>query len=603
MSEQYERISISDLEIKGSRESGQVRSTCPHCRDYKQHGNAACVSINLDTGFGQCFKCGTKFLLKERAQKWQQHTRSFNKKKAYKRPSLQGLEKAYNGTLVDYVLKRGLDPQQCLSHGIFMAKRKFSGIERDCLAFAFYEGSQIINIQYKTTDKQFSFEADCELIPYGIDNVLGCDEMIITEGLFDAEAMIEAGFPNTVSVPNGAGTDFKRSFERFKYSHFADIKTVYIAGDNDEEGLKCRENIAAYFGEARCKQVEWPDDCKDANDVMMKYGKDRIGECIKSAKDCPIKGAITLQDINERLDVIYEEGLKPGLTIGVQGLDHLVRFELGRIMVISGYPGTGKSSFEDFLILSLANQHGWKTAIFTPEKYPTELHYMELAEMLTAKKFYKDKMPIPMMQHVEKWLSENVFHIDGEGGAAIDDILHVALQLKQRYGINVFALDPFNYVDLPMIAGANDTQKISDVLKKIVAFAHQQKVFVIVVAHPKKPDDIGKTEKAASLYDIAGSADFYNKCDYGIILNRDKVRDLTFVNVLKIRFRHLGQTGKCALKFDRKTGRFVGCRETTDEKNDIIYTPLQYDYDNWINKLPTVQKLPFEGEEEDAMPF
>ena len=91
--------------------------TCPHCRDYKQHGNAACVSINLDTGFGQCFKCGTKFLLKERAQKWQQHTRSFNKKKAYKRPSLQGLEKAYNGTLVDYVLKRGLDPQQCLSHG------------------------------------------------------------------------------------------------------------------------------------------------------------------------------------------------------------------------------------------------------------------------------------------------------------------------------------------------------------------------------------------------------------------------------------------------------------------------------------------------------
>uniref|UniRef100_UPI0012DBEE3C toprim domain-containing protein n=1 Tax=Segatella paludivivens TaxID=185294 RepID=UPI0012DBEE3C len=196
------------------------------------------------------------FLLKERAQKWQQHTRSFNKKKAFKRPSQQGLEKAYNGTLVDYVLKRGLDPQVCLSHGIFMAKRKFSGIERDCLAFAFYEGSQIINIQYKTTDKQFSFEADCELIPYGIDNVLGCDEMIITEGLFDAEAMIEAGFANTVSVPNGTGTDFKRSFERFKYSHLADIKTVYIAGDNDEEGLKCRENIAAYFGEARCKQVE-----------------------------------------------------------------------------------------------------------------------------------------------------------------------------------------------------------------------------------------------------------------------------------------------------------------------------------------------------------
>ena len=275
-------------------------------------------------------------------------------------------------------------------------------------------------------------------------------------------------------------------------------------------------------------------------------------------------------------------------------------FPLILIMVISGYPGTGKSSFEDFIILSLARQHGWKTAIFTPEKYPTELHYMELAEILTATKFHKDNMPKQMMQNAINWLGDNIYHIDGEGGAAIDDILHVALQLKQRYGISVFALDPFNYVDLPMIAGANDTQKISDVLKKIVAFAHQQHVFVIVVAHPKKPDDFGKTERAASLYDIAGSADFYNKCDYGIILNRDKERDLTFVNVLKIRFRHLGQTGKCALKFDRKTGRFIGCTETYDEKNDIIYTPLQYDYDNWINATPIVQELPFE---DDVEPF
>lgn len=143
MSEQYERISISDLEIKGSRESGQVRSTCPHCRDYKQHGNAAVWALILIRVSDNVSSAVLKFLLEERVQKWQQHKRSFGKKKNYKRPSEQGLEKAYNGTLVDYVLKRGLDPQQCLSHGIFMAKRKFSGIERDCLAFAFYEDRRL----------------------------------------------------------------------------------------------------------------------------------------------------------------------------------------------------------------------------------------------------------------------------------------------------------------------------------------------------------------------------------------------------------------------------------------------------------------------------
>ena len=65
---------------------------------------------------------------------------------------------------------------------------------------------------------------------------------------------------------------------------------------------------------------------------------------------------------------------------------------------------------------------------------------------------------------------------------------------------------------------------------------------MMLVAHPKKPDEQDKKGRA-SLYDIAGSADFYNKCDYGIILRRDKELKLTFVNVLKIRFQHLGRIG------------------------------------------------------------
>ena len=132
-------------------------------------------------------------------------------------------------------------------------------------------------------------------------------------------------------------------------------------------------------------------------------------------------------------------------------------------------------------------------------------------------------------------------------------------------------IDPFNYIELPVLSGANDTQKISYVLKRMVDFAHQEKVLVILVAHPKKPQTDGAHKKSEpqlpSLYDIAGSADFYNKCDYGLILQRQrsdeytKVAPLTYVHVLKIRFRHLGQVGCRAFGYDTTSGRFVGTKD------------------------------------------
>ena len=145
-------------------------------------------------------------------------------------------------------------------------------------------------------------------------------------------------------------------------------------------------------------------------------------------------------------------------------------------------------------------------------------------------------------------------------------------------------LDPFNYIDLPVKSGTTDTQKISMVLKQIVAFARKYKVMVILVAHPRKPQADSKDKQSQhsvpSLYDIAGSADFYNKCDYGLILQREpetenaKSQSLVDVYVQKVRFRHLGQLGRCVFGFDPQSNRFVGTN------NDNI-TLRPYDCSDW----------------------
>ena len=71
---------------------------------------------------------------------------------------------------------------------------------------------------------------------------------------------------------------------------------------------------------------------------------------------------------------------------------------------------------------------------------------------------------------------------------------------------------------------------------------------VIVVAHPTK--DVGRDGKArpVTLYDIEGSAHWFNKCDHGVVITRVPDTHVTEVYVAKV--------GTVKLRFDRFSGRF-----------------------------------------------
>ena len=56
-------------------------------------------------------------------------------------------------------------------------------------------------------------------------------------------------------------------------------------------------------------------------------------------------------------------------------------------------------------------------------------------------------------------------------------------------------------------------------------------VLIIFVAHPKKPQEKGKVP---TMYDISGSADWYNMADYGIIVHRERKDDGSLENNMRI---------------------------------------------------------------------
>lgn len=211
----------------------------------------------------------------------------------------------------------------------------------------------------------------------------------------------------------------------------------------------------------------------------------------------------------------------------------------------------------------------------------------------TLREMTTKNFPLRALERGMDWLRRHVFHITDDC-SQIEDILATASQLVRREQVRVLLLDPFNYIDLPVLSGANDTQKISYVLRNIVEFAHRHNVLVILVAHPKKPQEErrkGRMGDMPSLYDIAGSADFYNKCDYGIIVQRSNA--LTFVHVLKVRFRHLGQLGVRAFTYNTASGRFSGTDEVRSPSSGevIQYTPLSHDESDWTTEQWTEGSL------------
>ena len=159
------------------------------------------------------------------------------------------------------------------------------------------------------------------------------------------------------------------------------------------------------------------------------------------------------------------------------------------------------------------------------------------------------------------YIHDNFFYIMNEEDFTIDTIIKNAKQLVRTKGIKVVIIDPYNKLDHQY--SDSETQYISRFLDKLINFAKFNDVLVFLIAHPKKMDkDAAGHTRVPSLYDISGSAHFYNKADYGIIVHRQFTNENTMLNKIdvywsKIKFKHLGEQGQTKMEYDYDTGRFA----------------------------------------------
>ena len=579
----------SGHQVKRNDSKNVWRYQCPLCSSGRKtiHQKEKCLVVYPDEGWGFCYNCGQWFWTEE------YYNREIAPKRGRKRSDTQEknidlslLRDDYPQALIDYFeQERKLPIKLVRKMGIRWIPRDIDGKEEIFIAYPTFDGAKCVNVHYRPLHKEkgFSQETGCDPIPWNVNSVVGHTEMIITEGRNDAMACMQAGYEAVVSLGNGARSRMEL-FDGFRYTLFAQVKTVIIAVDNDEAGHQACDNLLRYFGAARCKVVDWGD-YKDANEALQRGGKEAVRACVEAADMSVIPGEVTANEWDSGLRWYYEQGGIPdGLTIELEQLARLEKLEKGYFGVTSGFPGSGKSTFTLFKCLSLAVEHGWRICLYSPEKYPYKLLFHELATMLIGRSLTPETVDEHTFQEAVKFLASHFFIIDANRCKGIDDILETARQIGLRYAIDMTVIDPANWVDQTQAKGGDPMERTNYVISQVVDFAQVENQLTWMVAHPRKPP-LMRDGKAyvPEMWDIAGTSDYANKATWVEIMERDFNQKRTIVHVKKVRFGHLGTVGECCIRMDQENHRFVGFHEKrTDAGHVISYEFQESDKSNWL---------------------
>ena len=597
-----------DIDVRGQT-SGKAYTPCPKCSAERKpsNRNKKCLTVNCDVGnqWWNCNHCGWKGNLDV-------HGKYDEVKKKAKVPD--EIPKYSKSFFHFWEQRKITEPTLRKAHVyedvVWMPPAgKGKGTKRPAICYPYYNGSYlVVNVKYRDLNSKafrvISKDDGAEFILWGTDAYDPTNpEVIITEGENDRLAYMEAGFPNVLSVPMGAPNPKAENLENeFAYLKLAipmlkGAKKIFVAADNDEAGIRLRQELGRRLGKERCCKVtfgKW----KDPNELLIEEGVDKLKESIAKAVPFPIEGIIRPRDIDRaEYELFYKHGFKRGLIAGLPGIDKCYSVKRKLLTVLTGTPQSGKT---EWLITYLTNlvQHnipqGMKIAIFSPESRPILRLINRIACIKAGRSTYHNdpnRMSFDELMAMVAWVDEHFIFINPTdhrnllAGAAqqataenanartLKGILNFVRILVEQEGIFGYVIDPWNKIEHQREGKQSEKEYISSCLDMILGYGELFDVHGWVIAHPTKiyTDQKSGNKREVHLEDISGAAEWESKADVGIALQRkfyyyDKDekdwvfdKDLpTLVQFQKMKFAEIGELGSVEMWFDLfGGGRFV----------------------------------------------
>lgn len=568
------------------REGRNIKVPCPLCGPSRKKSNDPCLSVKLDnnTILWNCHHCGDSGMY--RLDRDDHADMALSPAREVVEPiDLDALVGPLDADALTFLSGRGIDIGKVCQYVSTMLKREVEATvligqarkNRKWLAFPMLDmGGRPINMQLRRLDeKRFKLMPGRPLTFYGAPMLHRSDTVIITEGQFDAMAIMQALWDNgdveaaVVSLPNGSNN---MNFDPEAWLVVGQKDMIIYAGDTDPQGREAAIKVADRLGRHRVRIVEWPQGCKDANDTLVRGGSEAVYQALLNAKKLPIEGVFTAVDMVDHMSALIttsaEEERKG---CGLEALDNIFTWARGELTLVTGIPGHGKSTFVDQVIVGLAKEAGWRTAILSFEKANHPMHALELVEKWLDKpvigtyskawrEVYGD--PPATKEEIENAIADIDEHFvffdvtgkysNGKNKYTVEAIVKKAEEVVHQFGVDCLVIDNMSFIEKPK--GEDMDAFLMRALNKILSFTKSYNVCVILVAHPRKPP-AGSGTFIPRGYDVYGTSMIYNKVDNGLTVYRSE-EDGTLIIAWKGRSRSNAKLGTATLLFNSEKGTF-----------------------------------------------
>lgn len=549
---------------------------CPYCRGVGK-SNEKKFAISLKTGQFNCFResCGQTGNMIRLSQDFDfslgnevdEYYRPQKKFKTYKAPKEPIKPKS---AAVQYLEKRGIS--QAIAERYQITTKKD---QDNILVFPFILDDEICLIKYRKTDYNPDTDSSKEWAEKGGKPILfgmaQCNlenkMLIITEGQADSLSVAEAGFDNAVSVPTGA-----KGFTWVPYcwDWMENFDTIIVFGDHEKGRITLLEDLKKRFKRWKIKHVREEDykDCKDANDILRKYGKEQIKACIENAVTVPVRHTIDLADIAEP-DIYRLEKLPTGI-------DKLDRFlhgglPFGGVHIITGATGCGKSTLASQILVK-AISVGKKCFAYSGE-LPNYLfrawmtfqvvgrnHIIEYNDRWGDKGYSVSKTNKEIASEFYRGMIRIYDASDTEDDEVVS-LLSVIEETIVRYGAEVILIDNLMTAMEDDFSKGDEYSRQGVFVNKLMKLATEFNVLIMLVAHKRK-NGYSRDENA----EVMGSSKITNLGMLTISYEKDKdiQEDQRLLRVAKNRLFGNVDTKGILLDFDVKSKRIYGTGDDID---------------------------------------
>lgn len=516
----------SEQGIRAWERNGQLHfQICPYCQGNAGHDQKT-FAINLKTGQFKCMRasCGVKgnmltlakdfdFSLGRDIDEYYRPKRQFKNLSKYPKPISKD-------PAVAYMESRGISADITKAYGITVQ----DGHDNILVIPFFDEKGTMQFVKYRKTDfdkakdknKEWT-EAGCKPILFGMDH---CNPqrktLVMTEGQIDALSVAEAfkGEVNAVSVPTGA-----KGFTWVPYcwDFLGKYEELVVFGDHEHGKITLLDEMTERFhGLVKHVRPEDYKDCKDANDLLRKYGRQAVINAVVNAETVPDPLVKEVYGI-KKMNIADMEWISSGF----RSVDtKLGGFYMGQLIILTGERGNGKSTLAS-QFMTRALQQGYKVFTYTGEL--VDFMFQEWVERqmagpdnIDAKRrdddFYDYRVNIGCQNRIMEWYRGKFYFYDSKA-VKLDDREELTTTIEtayKQYGCRVIFIDNLMTAMHASKPGQDFYRAQSDFVQSLAEMVRKYNILIFLIAHPRKTAGGGEYFRND---DVAGSADVTNLAD------------------------------------------------------------------------------------------